>query len=133
MLSRRHLVLLALSLPALSACSSWFNGRQPGDTFLVFFDEFDAKLSPDAKSIIAKAAGQAKQRGVRTLRVEARTSATGAADANMKLAEARATAVRNALQADGIAPTTIQLVPIGQAGTDKVGVDDRRVDIILQD
>ena len=99
--------------------------------YLVYFNEFSANLSPDAKNVIAEAAGKAKELGAKTVRVEGRASATGSAAANQHLTETRTQVVYDALQAAGVDPTMIQQQPLGQATTVDTSVMDRRVDIVL--
>ena len=99
--------------------------------FLVYFDEFSAYLSPRAKAIIAKAAKEAQETGVKAITVQARASATGTVQTNKYLAMTRASIVADQLEADGIEPTMVQQEPIGQTGSHDPSVFNRRVDIIL--
>jgi OmpA-OmpF porin, OOP family len=99
--------------------------------YLVYFDEFSAYLSPQSKTIIAKAAKQAKAVGAKTITVQARASATGTVQTNKYLAMTRASIVADELEADGIAPAMIEQEPIGQTGSSDPSVFNRRVDIIL--
>jgi outer membrane protein OmpA-like peptidoglycan-associated protein len=118
--------------PALAACTA---ASAPGvDTsrYLVYFDEFSANLSNVAAAVIANAAKRARESGARAIVVEARASATGTAQTNRKLAERRSSIVADQLQADGIPPSIIQQVPIGQTGSNDPSVAERRVDIIIE-
>ncbi len=99
--------------------------------YLVYFDEFSAYLSPQSKTIIAKAAKQAKAVGAKTITVQARASATGTVQTNKYLAMTRASIVADELEANGIAPAMIEQEPIGQTGSSDPSVYNRRVDIIL--
>jgi len=99
--------------------------------YLVYFDEFSAYLSPQSKTIIAKAAKQAKAVGAKTITVQARASATGTVQTNKYLAMTRASIVADELEANGIAPAMIEQEPIGQTGSSDPSVFNRRVDIIL--
>jgi OOP family OmpA-OmpF porin len=99
--------------------------------FLIYFDEFSAYLSPRAKAIIAKAAKEAKETGVKSITVQARASATGTVQTNKYLAMTRASIVADQLEADGIEPAMVQQEPIGQTGSHDPSVFNRRVDIIL--
>jgi OOP family OmpA-OmpF porin len=116
----------------LAGCAS-----QPAPTtteagrYLVYFDEFSARVTEEAKGIIATAAAKAREVGAKTIRIEGRASATGGAVANQRLAETRTQVVYDQLQKDGIDPTTIQQQPIGQTGSGDTGVSERRVDIVL--
>jgi outer membrane protein OmpA-like peptidoglycan-associated protein len=100
--------------------------------FLVYFDEFSAFLSDEAKTIIADAAKRARETGAHRIVVQARASATGTAETNKYLAQTRSSIVTDQLEADGIARTMIRQEPIGQTGSNDPAVTDRRVDIILE-
>jgi outer membrane protein OmpA-like peptidoglycan-associated protein len=99
--------------------------------YLIYFNEFSAYLSPRAKAIIAKAAKQAKQTGVKSITVQARASATGTVQTNKYLAMTRASIVADELEADGIEPAMVEQQPIGQTGSSDPSVFNRRVDIVL--
>jgi outer membrane protein OmpA-like peptidoglycan-associated protein len=99
--------------------------------YLVYFNEFSAKLSPDASNVIAEAAAKVKEYGAKTVRIEGRASATGSPAANQHLTETRTQVVYDALQKDGVDPTMIQQQPLGQTTTSDTSVMDRRVDIVL--
>jgi outer membrane protein OmpA-like peptidoglycan-associated protein len=109
---------------------------QPGPSaeigrYLVYFNEFSALISDDARNVIAEAAGKAKEYGAKTVRIEGRASATGSPAANQHLSETRTQVVYDQLQKDGVDPTIIQQTPIGQTGSGDTSVRDRRVDIVL--
>jgi outer membrane protein OmpA-like peptidoglycan-associated protein len=99
--------------------------------FLIYFDEFSAYLSPQAKTIIAKAVRKAKDSGATAITVQARASATGTVQTNKYLAMTRASIVADQLEADGIAPAMVRQDPIGQTGSTDPSVFNRRVDIVL--
>lgn len=100
--------------------------------FLVYFDEFSANLSDEAKATIADAAKRARDTGAKTLVVQARASATGKPETNKFLAQTRSSIVADQLEDDGIARTMIRQEPIGQTGSSDPSVYNRRVDIILE-
>lgn len=100
--------------------------------FLVYFDEFSANLSDEAKATIADAAKRAQDSGAKTIVVQARASATGKPDTNKYLAQTRSSIVTDQLEEDGIARTMIRQEPIGQTGSSDPSVYNRRVDIILE-
>jgi outer membrane protein OmpA-like peptidoglycan-associated protein len=100
--------------------------------FLVYFDEFSANLSDEAKNVIADAAKRAKETGAKGIVVQARASATGTAETNKYLAQTRSSIVTDQLETDGIARTMITQEPIGQTGSSDPTVYNRRVDIILK-
>jgi outer membrane protein OmpA-like peptidoglycan-associated protein len=99
--------------------------------FLVYFNEFSAYLSPRAKTIIAKAAKEAKENGAKSITVQARASATGTVQTNKYLAMTRASIVADELEADGVEPAMVEQQPIGQTGSSDPSVFNRRVDIVL--
>ncbi|MBV9200026.1 MAG: OmpA family protein [Alphaproteobacteria bacterium] len=115
------------------------NAQTPANTspaqpprFLVYFDEFSANLSDEAKATIADAAKRARDTGAKTLVVQARASATGRPETNKFLAQTRSSIVADQLEDDGVARTMIRQEPIGQTGSSDPSVYNRRVDIILE-
>ena len=100
--------------------------------FLVYFDEFSAFLSAEAKTIIADAAKRARDAGARRIVVQARASATGKPETNKYLAQTRSSIVTDQLEDDGITRTMIRQEPIGQTGSGDPTVYERRVDIVLE-
>jgi outer membrane protein OmpA-like peptidoglycan-associated protein len=123
---------LALPLSALAACATPAPTPPELTRYLVYFDEFSANLSPAALGVVANAAKAAQQAKPRTIQVQARASATGTPETNMKLAETRSSIVTDQLAADGIPRTLIQQVPIGQTGSNDPTVYNRRVDIVFE-
>ena len=119
----------ALVFVLLAACAPMGadNGR-----FLVYFDEFSANLTPEARTVLADAARKARETNSRSVRIEARASATGSPVANQRLAETRSQVVADELRADGITPAMLRQVPIGQTGSGDPTVAERRVDIVLE-
>ena len=100
--------------------------------FLVYFDEFSANLSDEAKATIADAAKRARDTGAKAIVVQARASATGKPETNKYLAQTRSSIVTDQLEEDGIARTMIRQEPIGQTGSSDPSAYNRRVDIILE-
>ena len=135
MISRlwRHIFLLSMLAAVGSANAQTANtSNSELPRFLVYFDEFSANLSTEAKSVIADAAKRAKETGAKGIVVQARASATGTAETNKYLAQTRSSIVTDQLEEDGIARTLIKQEPIGQTGSSDPTVYNRRVDIILQ-
>jgi len=124
----RYLCCAAL-LALLAACvqPATDNGR-----FLVFFDEFSANLTPEAHKVVADAVRRARETSTRSIRIEARASATGSPAANQRLAETRSQVVADELAAGGLSPAMLHQVPIGQTGSGDPSVAERRVDIVLE-
>ena len=127
---------LAMILSVCAVCTAASAQTAPsaanGARFLVYFDEFSAFLSDEAKTIIANAAKRARESGIHRVVVQARASATGKAETNKYLAQTRSSIVTDQLEADGIARTMVRQEPIGQTGSNDPTVTDRRVDIILE-
>lgn len=127
-----RLMLLLPGVAIASAASAQTAPNAETPRFLVYFDEFSANLSDEAKTVIADAAKRAHESGARAVVVQARASATGTAETNKYLAQTRSSIVTDQLQADGIARTMIRQEPIGQTGSSDPTVYNRRVDIILE-
>ena len=126
-------ILMVLVIPtAASAQMAPSAANQSGPRFLVYFDEFSAFLSEEAKTIIADAAKRARETGAHKVVVQARASATGTAETNKYLAQTRSSIVTDQLEADGIERTMIRQEPIGQTGSSDPSVYNRRVDILLE-
>ena len=135
MISRlwRHIFLLSMFAAVGAANAQTVNtSNSELPRFLVYFDEFSANLSTEAKSVIADAAKRAKETGAKGIVVQARASAIGTAETNKYLAQTRSSIVTDQLEEDGIARTLIRQEPIGQTGSSDPTVYNRRVDIILQ-
>jgi outer membrane protein OmpA-like peptidoglycan-associated protein len=131
----RRLVMILAALVASTAASAQTApsaANQSGARFLVYFDEFSAFLSNEAKTIIADAAKRARETGAHRIVVQARASATGTAETNKYLAQTRSSIVTDQLEEDGIARAMIRQEPIGQTGSNDPTVTERRVDIILE-
>ena len=133
-----RLCRLLLLLPTLAAATA-VNAQPAANTpsselprFLVYFDEFSANLSDEAKTVIADAAKRARDSGAKAIVVQARASSTGTAETNKYLAQTRSSIVTDQLEADGIARTMVRQEPIGQTGSNDPTVYNRRVDIVLQ-
>jgi peptidoglycan-associated lipoprotein len=123
--------LCALLLAVLAACVPPAAGTEAG-RFVVFFDEFSANLTPEAKQVVADAVRRAREAGSPAIRVEARASATGSPAANQHLAATRAQVVADELASDGLDRAKLRQVPIGQTGSGDPSVAERRVDIVIE-
>lgn len=102
------------------------------DHLLIYFDEFSANLTTQAKTIIAEAAKRAGDEKASKVRIEARASATGSQLANHYLALTRSQVVADELAKLGVNPEIVQQVALGQSGSDDPSVAERRVDIVIQ-
>jgi len=102
----------------------------------VLFDTGKATLKPDAKITLAKFAGVMLVFSKTTMVVEGYTDNVGAEAANIKLSEARAKAVRDFLESEGIASN--RLTSVGKGPADPVAgnetpegrAQNRRVELI---
>src|SRR5271155_4362709 len=124
--------LCALLFGVLIGCVQATPPSTDADRLLVYFDEFSAHLTPEALQTVADAATRAKETNARSIRIEARASATGSPTANRYLAMTRSQVVADALAQDGIDPARLHQVPIGQTGSGDTSVAERRVDIVLE-
>jgi OOP family OmpA-OmpF porin len=130
-----RLLFLLPTLAAATAANAQTAASTPNSElprFLVYFDEFSANLSDEAKTVIADAAKRARDSGAKAIVVQARASSTGTAETNKYLAQTRSSIVTDQLEADGIARTMVRQEPIGQTGSNDPTVYNRRVDIVLQ-
>jgi peptidoglycan-associated lipoprotein len=124
-------IIAGAFLLLLAGCAPMPGPNAEAGRYLVYFNEFSANLSPDARQVVADAAGKAKAVGAKTVRIEGRASATGSPVANQRLAETRTQVVYDELQKDGVDPASITQTPIGQTGSGDTSVTERRVDIVL--
>jgi outer membrane protein OmpA-like peptidoglycan-associated protein len=130
---RKQIWCAAAVVLMTAGCSASVTPPLAKQEYLVFFDDFSAHLSDEARAVIDSAATEAKRRQTKRIRVEASANASGSPDATMKIARTRAAMVRDALVSDGVSDATILLVPLGQMGTTDTSVMMRRTAIILQD
>lgn len=127
------MLLPALTAAAAANAQTAPNAAKPETPrFLVYFDEFSANLSDDAKGVISDAAKRARESGAKAIVVQARASATGKGETNKYLAQTRSSIVTDQLEEDGITRTMIRQEPIGQTGSSDPTVYNRRVDIVLE-
>ena len=123
----------ALAIAAFALTCVWSVATKAEEArFVVYFEEWSVRLSPDAERMIADAAKKAKELGTPSIRIEGRASAVGSAKTNKLLAETRTSIVADELQHDGVAGASIKEIPVGQTGSGDPGVTDRRVDIIVE-
>src|SRR5262249_41206826 len=126
-----RLRLAAASLAVLAGCAAPQPAADQG-RYLVYFDEFSALITPNARQVVADAAKRAKELGITAIRIEGRASATGSPPAHQHLAATRTQNVADELEKDGTSPTILKQAPIGQTGSGDTGVTERRVDIVLE-
>ena len=100
--------------------------------YLVFFHEWSAELTPEAKVIIDSAAARVKQKPPSTVSIAGYTYKDGSLEDNMALAKKRVSVVRDVLVADGVDPKLFLELPIGPADDEAGKIGDRRTEIRLQ-
>jgi len=107
-------------------------------SFQVFFDFDKSNITDAAAKVIQAAADAVKQGNVVRITVTGHTDTVGTASYNQGLSERRATAVKGALVADGVAAGEIATVGVGKAGLLVPTADgvrepqNRRAEIVLQ-
>jgi outer membrane protein OmpA-like peptidoglycan-associated protein len=99
---RRAIVLFLLCF-AISRADA---AAPPSQKFVVFFEEWSAKLDDAAQAVIGQAAAAAKTNAA-PVHVEAFADPTGSKKANELLTDLRAQVVIDQLQADGVSSTRI--------------------------
>jgi outer membrane protein OmpA-like peptidoglycan-associated protein len=121
----KHLIAISTGLILLASCGSVV--RETPSSYMVFFQKDDAQLSSDARAVVDQAAVDV--RGTHPDKVM--IAGGNAADTNLKLAEPRLLAVRQALIADGVSDQTIFRSAITEAGESVGATGDQRVEITL--
>jgi outer membrane protein OmpA-like peptidoglycan-associated protein len=103
----------------------------------VLFDFGKYNLKPDAQIKLAKLSGVIQSHPGLHLAIEGHTDSIGSDEANMKLSQQRADAVRDFIVQQGLAPDTVTAVGLGRAepvadnNTDEGRQKNRRVEIIV--
>lgn len=120
---RRFLPLLAL--PLLAACAATPPAEPEPRVYLVFFDVDSFWLSPVARETMAKLADRMSRDPSVRVTIEGHTDATGSADANIRLGERRAGAVRDFLAARGVPALRMQTMTYGATASGALGPDER--------
>ena len=132
-LTRMQFLFAVALLAAFVACGRGASAQESdAGRFLVYFDEFSANLTPQAREVIGDSTRRAREINARAVRIEARASATGSQTANRYLAMTRTQVVADELAKDGLDPAKIRQVPVGQTGSNDPSVAERRVDIVIE-
>ncbi|CAO3413783.1 OmpA family protein [Azospirillum doebereinerae] len=105
----------------------------------ILFTTGRADLTTGAFDRVERLAQFMQRYPARTVRIEGHTDSTGNADSNLRLSEARAQAVRDALTARGVNPSRIITQGFGEAQPVAANTNDsgrqqnRRVDVVISD
>lgn len=118
----RSIALAALL--ALAACST---SSAPPSSFNVFFNANSAALTPEATTIIEQAVAAIKQVQPATVAI----AAGSGAGSNLRLAQPRYVAVRQALEAKGVSSALIAQASLPATGAAVNETGNQRVEIIL--
>jgi outer membrane protein OmpA-like peptidoglycan-associated protein len=105
----------------------------------IFFDSGKSEVKPESKPALEEIAKLLKQDPGLRLRVVGHTDATGPLEANMRLSQARAEAVVQALAAQhGVAPARVKghgvgpLAPVATNDTEEGKAKNRRVELVKE-
>lgn len=145
--ARRQQVMLEMSKSEAEALRAQMEALQAEKTERgmvltlgdVLFDLNKADLKPAGVRTVQRLSDFMLQYGNRRVRVEGYTDSTGAESYNQDLSERRAMAVRDALTAEGIARSRIEVMGYGEAypvATNETSAgrqQNRRVEIVISD
>jgi outer membrane protein OmpA-like peptidoglycan-associated protein len=120
-----YLFLLCFTLARTDAA------EPPTPKFVVFFQEWSAKLDDAAMAVIGQAADRAKAHTGIVTHVEGFADPTGGRNANALLTQLRAQVVMDQLQADGVPARRIQGIGRGSVHFALSSQQARRVEISL--
>ena len=124
---RRVAFLFLLCIIALPGYAS----AAPQQKYVVFFQEWSAKLDKAALAVIGHASAFAKAHPMDTVHVNAFADPTGSRAANNLLTELRAQVVMDKLQADSVAAASIVGRGNGSVQFALNSVESRRVEISI--
>ena len=117
---------IGLGLLALSSCAQ---PTPPDQIFPVFFNDFSSNLDPAGVQVVSNAADIAKRFPKYVVKVTGYADSAGSTQAEIDLSRARADAVANLLQRDGVDPGRITRAAVGTPPNSQPGVERRRVEI----
>jgi outer membrane protein OmpA-like peptidoglycan-associated protein len=124
----RRIVFLFLLCFALARADA---AEPPAQKFVVFFEEWSAKLDASALAVISHASDYAKAHPGVVVHVEGFADPTGSRNANALLTDLRAQVVMDQLQTDGVPPAHIQGRGRGAVHFALSSQESRRVEISL--
>jgi outer membrane protein OmpA-like peptidoglycan-associated protein len=122
----RHIVFLFLLCFIATRAGA---AEPPAPKFVVFFEEWSARLDDAALAVIGNAADNAKAHPGLVLRVDGFADPTGSRKANALLTDLRAQVVIDQLQADGVPPARIRARGHGSVRFALSSQESRRVEI----
>ncbi len=125
----RRRILLAALLPALAACQLPRDEVAQGPVPVVFFTEDSAALNDDGRAVVASAAKIAKANPNAPVTVMGFAGPAGSQGYNQALSDARARMVADALIAEGVPASRIQIRPRGPVPFEMIPTESRRVEI----
>lgn len=105
--------------------------QPPGQTFVVFFQEWSAGLDDAAQAVISHASDYAKANPNLVVHVEGFADPTGSRKANALLTDLRAQVVMDQLQTDGVPVLHLQGRGHGSVRFALTSQESRRVEISL--
>ncbi len=111
----------------LAMCAAAARANDPVARTTVFFGSWSALIEPSARESIAIAAAAAKLNPAATVSVTGYASTVGSIEANNLLSQLRARVVADALVADGVAESRIQLAAPGPTSFVLDPLEARRV------
>jgi outer membrane protein OmpA-like peptidoglycan-associated protein len=124
---RAKIAIVLACAAALAGCTTVHDMVYgPPTTFIVFFPEKSADLTPDAADIVKTAAGQVKKQHPATVQIAAGVAPGG----NMEMSQPRFAAVRKLLVEDGVDEDRIARSAIADPKLD-TGPARQRVEIRL--
>ncbi len=124
----RRVVLLFLLCSMIARADA---AESPAPKFVVFFQEWSAKLDDAALAVIGQVAANAKAHPGIVAHVEGFADPTGSRKANALLTDLRAQVVMDQLQTDGVPPTLILGRGRGSVHFALSSQESRRVEISL--
>ena len=132
-MSTLRLGLLAVAL-MLAGCNMMKPASGPAPmprTYLVFFHQWNATLTPEAKTIVDQASAKVKEQKPSTVTIAGYTDNVGTAEENKHIAEQRIQTVKDAMVQDGVDPNLFLRIPLGPADDTAGKTGDRRIEIRL--
>ncbi len=123
-------LVTGLALLALSACAQQ---TPPDCIFPVFFNDFSSNVDPTGMAIVSSAASVANRFPRYVVKVTGYADRAGSAQADIDLSRARADAVANLLQQDGIDAARVRRAAVGTPPNSQPGVERRRVEIDIDE